>query len=343
MAYLTLGELTVPVSWIAFFSAIIYSDFRSKHKDKGTAKVISRLFWLYLIVWKFSYIVFSWESFRQAPMSLLYFDGGLKGHLAALLMGALLVIKERHALEWMGAWQYWARFVAFHQLIVFAFTGQWLLAAIWLGVLLVVEWKFQDWILLVQWMLLLWMGGWLDAMLLSHGMVIVSVIWKRKQVQQIALMLVLSLIAMTLADIRSAPAVTQREPIDLMSTLNERYLLSVQEQELTIVNFFATWCPPCQAEMPHLQRFSEDLPDEVALIGVNLNDRDDGSQALEAFMEKYEVTYPILLDESDQFGKGYQVVSIPTTVLLDADGQELQRIVGPVSEQVLRDMIERYQ
>lgn len=79
MTYLTLGQFSIPISWLAFLLAIIYSDFRNNNKDDTTNKILNRLLWSYLIVWKFSYILFAWSSFRLSPISLLYFDGGLKG------------------------------------------------------------------------------------------------------------------------------------------------------------------------------------------------------------------------------------------------------------------------
>lgn len=76
---------------------------------------------------------------------------------------------------------------------------------------------------------------------------------------------------------------------------------------------------------------------------MNLTDRDNGEQALANFMETYEVTYPILMDETDEVGTAFRVMSIPTTVLLNAQGEELERIVGPVSEEGLRQLIKKHQ
>ena len=91
MTYITLGQFSIPIAWIAFFIAILYSDFRNKNKDDHTDKIISRLFWFYVLIWKLSYILFSWESFVQAPMSILYFDGGLKGNILAFMAKVFLM------------------------------------------------------------------------------------------------------------------------------------------------------------------------------------------------------------------------------------------------------------
>lgn len=343
MTYITLGQFSIPISWIAFFIAILYSDFRNKNKDEITDKIISRLFWVYVLIWKLSYIIFAWESFVQAPMSILYFDGGLKGSILAFLVMMIVLIKYRKEIDWEVLLKYWARFITAHQLASSILMEQWLIALIWIALLLLLERKWKHWILLAQWPFLLWLGGWLDELVIAHLLVILSSILRSKSYQHIALIGVLSLMAMTLSDLRITISTTPRESIDLETTTNEKYNLSEKDQMLTVVNFFATWCPPCQAEMPHLQSFAEDLPDQVELIGVNLTDRDNGPKALAEFMEIYEVTYPILLDKEDRFGSSYHIVSIPTTVLLNKDGQELERIIGPVSEEALRNLIRKHQ
>lgn len=344
MTYITLGQFSIPITWIAFFIAIFYSDFRSKNKDENTDKIISRLFWFYVIIWKLSYIIFSWESFVQAPMSILYFDGGLKGNILAFMVMMIVLVKHQARIEWEVLWQYWTRFIAAHQFVTYILMEQWVIAIIWLALLLVLELKQKQkqWILVVQWPVLLWVTGWLDALVMAHLLVILSLIVKKKNYQHIALVGVLSLMAMTVTELRATVSTSDRVAIDLNTTSNDRYILSEKDQKLTVVNFFATWCPPCQAEMPHLQNFAENLPDQVELIGVNLTDRDNGTKALAEFMTTYEVSYPILLDEKDRFGRSYNIVSIPTTVLLNKDGQELERIIGPVSEEVLRNLANKY-
>ena len=92
--------------------------------------------------------------------------------------------------------------------------------------------------------------------------------------------------------------------------------------------------------MPHLQSFQEQAPDDVMLLGINLTKRDDGLQVLEQFLHDYEVTYPILLDKQDEVGDLYEVLSIPTTYILDQQGHLVERIVGPVDEAGLENIIE---
>ncbi len=343
MTYLTLGQLNIPVAWLAFLVAIFYSDFRSRKADVATNKILEHLVFAYILIWKVSYIFFSWSDFWKAPLSLVYFDGGFKGQVFALLVITAVLYRKRQGLIWADVWAYWVRFIAVYHVITYSFQEHWVIAGIWLVVIGLIERKYSHWILLGQFLLLAWLVGFTSSFTLAHLIILLSVYLKTKQAQYLAVAGILSLLAMTLADVEKTTETTMGGMIDLPTTTGELYRLSEQDQELTVVNFFATWCPPCKAEMPHLQSFAEDLPAGVEIIGVNLTDRDDGIQALEDFMQTYEVSYPILLDETDEVGTGYQVMSIPTTVLLNAQGEEVERIVGPISEDGLRQLIKPYQ
>ena len=78
------------------------------------------------------------------------------------------------------------------------------------------------------------------------------------------------------------------------------------------------------------------------LLVWNLTSRDHGQDALNKFVETYNVTYPILLDMDDAVGKSFQVTSIPTTVILNKNGEEIDRIIGPISEHALRTLVNKY-
>ena len=92
--------------------------------------------------------------------------------------------------------------------------------------------------------------------------------------------------------------------------------------------------------MPHLQVFHEQVPDDVVLLGINLTKRDDGLEVLEQFLHDYEVTYPVLLDKQDEVGELYEILSIPTTYILDQQGRLVERTVGPVDATGLENIIE---
>lgn len=92
----------------------------------------------------------------------------------------------------------------------------------------------------------------------------------------------------------------------------------------TVVNFFASWCPPCNQEAPDLVAFAEAHP-EVAVVGVAVNDQRADT---EAFVAKYGVEYTVVFDEEGGSGADWGVSGIPTTFFLDGDGAVTDTIVG---------------
>lgn len=347
MEYFSISSINIPISWIAFFAAILSLEWISRKLGDSCKKSLDTIFWLYIAVWKGSYVLLFWDSFIQAPMSLLYFDGGIKGHLIAVLVLCMYIWKKRQSLSISTMWQLWLRFLAIYQVVFTLFTQQWLLAVLWIALLIAAMWKNYQSIWLFHVLLLIWQYTWNDGLLVTFILFFLLKIIMVNQAQRkqlFALGLIAGLTGVLLGDVefnRKTEA-TERTEISLETKTGEVYNLKEKRNKITIVNFFATWCPPCKAEMPHLQSFAERLPEQVELIGVNLTARDDGEAALSRFIKKYHVTYPILLDEKDQVGINFDILSIPTTVILNENGQELERIVGPVSEAVLFKLLEIY-
>lgn len=347
MDYLSIGSINVPITWIAFFIAAFVSDWRSKHLEANTKSILDSLLWIYIAVWKGSYIVFYWQSFIDSPLSLLYFDGGLKGHLLSLIVLCILIWRKRETISVSDLWGVWLRFVAIYQVVFNGLTEQWMLGSLWIVVLIILAWKKYSFLWVIQWLLLLWQYAWTDSIVISFSLFFLLIVFNKSTVQRkqfFALALIVMLIGFLLNDIQLKQKKEVKEYVDiaLETTAGEMYDLKKRDNSYTVVNFFATWCPPCKAEMPHLQAFANDLPQGVELIGVNLTARDNGQEALDEFLDEYKVTYPILLDQEDRVGKSYQVITIPTTVILDKDGQEIERIVGPVSQSSLEKIIEKH-
>lgn len=84
-----------------------------------------------------------------------------------------------------------------------------------------------------------------------------------------------------------------------------------------IVNFWGSWCEPCVDEMPDLQRVHESLGDEVAFLGVNVN---DAPEAARRMADRTGVTYDLARDLDGALGRALEVTTFPTTFLIDADG-----------------------
>ncbi len=102
--------------------------------------------------------------------------------------------------------------------------------------------------------------------------------------------------------------------------------LSDYRGNLVFLNFWATWCPPCRAEMPSMQKLSERLSDQkFVILAVDLQEPE---MTVRQFIEDNRLTFSVLLDGEGQVGGMYAVRSIPTTYLIDRNGMLLGMAIG---------------
>jgi peroxiredoxin len=95
--------------------------------------------------------------------------------------------------------------------------------------------------------------------------------------------------------------------------------LQDQRGRVVMVNFWATWCAPCQQEMPHLNRLYQKYRSSgFVLLGVNVDE--DSSKAADV-AAKLGITFPVLLDADKRVSKLYDLSTMPSTVLIDRDGK----------------------
>jgi cytochrome c biogenesis protein CcmG/thiol:disulfide interchange protein DsbE len=97
--------------------------------------------------------------------------------------------------------------------------------------------------------------------------------------------------------------------------------------KVVLVNFWATWCPPCIEETPSLEKLSTDLnPLGVEVIGVSV---DQDASALKKFVSDYHISFPVARDPDQTMAVLYGTFKFPETYILDRDGRVVQKIVGP--------------
>jgi thiol-disulfide isomerase/thioredoxin len=99
-----------------------------------------------------------------------------------------------------------------------------------------------------------------------------------------------------------------------------------------VLNFWATWCPPCRAELPHFQAAHEAYGDEVVILAID--ERED-PRHVAGFARQFGLTFPIPLDTDGRMGVEYRVRSLPTTYFIDADGVIRRVIRGTTTRAVL--------
>lgn len=134
----------------------------------------------------------------------------------------------------------------------------------------------------------------------------------------------------------------------LTSLDGEEVTLSDLRGKKVVLNFWATWCPPCKAEMPHMQKYYEQhaKEDNVEIIAVNLtkDERDfsaDGKiDTVMTFRDSFELTFPILLDQEREVSPQYNIMTIPTTYFIDSKGYIQRVISGPMDTDMLKSYVD---
>jgi cytochrome c biogenesis protein CcmG, thiol:disulfide interchange protein DsbE len=149
-------------------------------------------------------------------------------------------------------------------------------------------------------------------------------------VSGIAVILILSLPGLGAAPHRAPPVPAKNFSLGALGHPGQRITLSALAGRPVIVNFFASWCAPCQKETPLLARFFRARHASVAIIGIDVNDQ--ASSAL-AFIHKSGVTYPVATEPaSDTTVDAYNLPGLPATFFLDARHRIVKRVYGAVTQ-----------
>ena len=107
--------------------------------------------------------------------------------------------------------------------------------------------------------------------------------------------------------------------------------------QVVLINFWATWCPPCRAEIPDLQStYLERREDGFVVLGVNV---EESRAQVQQFMDEVEMTYPALLDEGGEVLQTYRANGLPMSVLVDPEGVIQVRHVGYLTAGQLEDYL----
>lgn len=117
------------------------------------------------------------------------------------------------------------------------------------------------------------------------------------------------------------------EKLDGDKDSGSRVSLSDYKGKLVLLNFWATWCMPCRKEMPGMEKLWQKYRDRgFVVLAVS---SDEGSPArVKTFTEKFNLSFPVLLDPEDEVGTLYNVSSLPATFLIDRQGRVVSRAVG---------------
>ena len=123
--------------------------------------------------------------------------------------------------------------------------------------------------------------------------------------------------------------------------------LSQYKGKTIFLNFWGTWCPPCRAEMPDIQKlyeeFDQEGEDALVILGVaapNLG-KEKSEDGIKTFLEENGYTYPVLMDTEAGLFQTYGITSFPTTIMIDRDGNLFGYATGQLNEETMRSIIQQ--
>ena len=142
----------------------------------------------------------------------------------------------------------------------------------------------------------------------------------------------------------SAAGAAQRRPPVVSAAASDFTLTTVDSQQVTLgdlkgqgvlVNFWATWCPPCMEEMPLFERYSQKYQGKLVVLGINYQEQDE---LVDKFRQENGISFPLLLDLSGKVADLYYVHNFPMSFFIDSEGTIRAQHLGLLTE----DQLVRY-
>lgn len=142
------------------------------------------------------------------------------------------------------------------------------------------------------------------------------------------IMIMLLVVGMSCTDTRQSPVVSKavegKARDFVLKDLNgAKFMLSEQKGKPVLIIFSTTWCPTCRSEVPHYKKIYDSYTAR-GLIMVNI-DTQETKDKVSRFRDKYQLPYPVLLDEKGLVAEAYEVVGVPTMILIDRKGALVSR------------------
>jgi len=130
----------------------------------------------------------------------------------------------------------------------------------------------------------------------------------------------------------------EKAPAVHLSIINEGDItIDNLKGKAVVLNFWATWCPPCKKEMPLLETTYKNYKDKgLIVLGVNYN---EDRETITRFVKEMGITFPVALDRDFKVTKAYGVLALPTTFFIDRRGIIRDRYRGEITEEILSSKV----
>lgn len=108
--------------------------------------------------------------------------------------------------------------------------------------------------------------------------------------------------------------------------------------ERVIVNFWATWCPPCREEIPAFKKLYKNR--DVEILAIDLEETEESMDDVEAFVDEFEMAFPVLRDKDSDVATTYQVMAYPTSYMVDSEGYIQFKAMGAMEYEQMEKRVD---
>lgn len=128
--------------------------------------------------------------------------------------------------------------------------------------------------------------------------------------------------------------------IDLLDMEGNEVKLSDYLGNTILLNFWASWCGPCEQEMPHMQKLYQKYKDDgFTVLAVNMSRSERNDHDAKKFVERHQLTFPIPMDTDGVVSSDYEVIAYPTSYFIDSDGVIRHIVLGTLDEEYMENQI----
>ncbi|WP_349409196.1 TlpA disulfide reductase family protein [Pseudalkalibacillus sp. SCS-8] len=345
MSYFQIGSIIIRTEWIILFVAVILGFIAARYRLRTFAErkmlldLLFNAFLIGLIVWKLSVFLFQPLAVIEYPMSLLYFTGGSKGVGLGLIVAILYLFYQtkKKQLDWfvvvdIALIGFLTSMVSiiFFTLVIGKDVSNMMLLFLLIG--------FISFIAIIFFKKGGAQAGKVFAILLVIGLAGWSVYDHvlQKDAEQVE--------APDVENIPIGTSVGEKAPSFGLERLDGQEVeLADYQGKVVVLNIWATWCPPCRAEMPEMVHFYEKYAeDNIEILAVNMTNSEKSAEDVANFKKDYKINFPILLDVNGEVATTYQAFTIPTTYVIDENGIIVEKIAGPMSFEWMENHILEY-
>lgn len=118
---------------------------------------------------------------------------------------------------------------------------------------------------------------------------------------------------------------------ELVTLDGDKVKLSDYQGKKILLNFWASWCGPCRAEMPDMEKLHKEGREDFVILAVNATQTERSKESPAEFIKELGLTFPTVLDEKGEVSKTYQVIALPTSYFIDSEGKIGDKYTGTLS------------